>query len=462
MTPPGSWPRQKEYREAVQTPAVCFTDARLKRATVHTTPLGVPLVMAGKSAVVFKATADKKDVAIRCFTRSASDQRQRYRSLQSFLGPKLPSYLVNFHYHDQEILVRNNRYPLVEMDWAEGEPLDAWVANHLGQGTSLARQAAAWLHITNDMLDRKLAHGDIANDNCLVSDSQLRFIDYDGCFIPGLATRNPGESGAQHFQHPSRSGYYAANMDAFPSLVVLLSLLALQDNPSLWGQFHTDRNLIFLDEDFKAPAVSGVWESLTRSANNRVRLLTGALATMCQSPVSTLPSLRQVTGQAGIKVTDEPPWTLIREKNGARPPQDWLLPQQPRRRDWSSPRPTSRPSAPPLPPAPVNPPDLPTLVSPLAWIEDHLADATATRRPRAGGGQPTPSSPGPGRGSGVKPPVGTPRGPTVRPAPRRPAPARPAPTPVTRRRRRRVVPTLILMLLILIVVVFLINLLANA
>ena len=458
MTPPGSWPRQKEYREAVQTPTVCFNDARLKRATVHTTPLGVPLMMAGKSALVFRVTADKKDVAIRCFTRSASDQRQRYRSLQLFLGPKLPSYMVNFAYRDQEILVRNDRYPLVEMDWVEGEPLDAWVANHLGQGTDLARRAAAWLHIANDMLDRKLAHGDIANDNCLVSDSQLRFIDYDGCFIPGLATRNPGESGAQHFQHPSRSGYYAANMDAFPSLVVFLSLLALQDNPSLWERFHTDRNLIFLDEDFKAPAVSGVWDSLARSADDRVRLLTGALAAMCQSPVSNLPSLRQVAGQAGIKVTAEPPWTLVPKKNGARPPEDWLLTPT-RRLDWPSRRPAPAPGASPSPPAPPAPADPSTLVSPLGWIEDHLADAANTRRPRAGGGHPAPSSPGPRRGADIKPPVRpTPR----RPTPSRPTPSRPAPAPAVRRRRLRVVPTLIVMLLVLIVAVFLINVLASA
>ncbi len=456
MTSPGNWPRAKEYREAVQAPKVCFAEARLKKATIHTTPLGIPLVTAGKSAIVFKATAGTKDVAIRCFTRAASDQRQRYRALHAYLGPALPPYLVGFTYRDQEILVGNNRYPLVEMDWVEGKPLDAWVGNHLGQGTDLVDQAAAWLHIANDMLDRKLAHGDVANDNCLVSGSQLRFIDYDGCFIPGLATRNPGESGAQHFQHPSRPGYYAANMDAFPSLVVFLSMLALQGDPSLWGRFHTDRNLIFLDTDFKAPGGSDVWASLASSADDRVRLLTAALATMCQSPISTLPPLRQVTAQAGIEVTAEPPWTLVTKKNGAGPTQDGQLTLPPRRRDWSS-RPAPARSA---PPASVDP-SVP--VSPIAWIEDHLADAPDTRRPRVGGGHPMPSNPGPQRVTDNKPTVTPPGRPsTVSPATGRPAPARPTPSRPVRRKRHRVLPTLIVILLALIVVVFLIGLLTNS
>lgn len=285
---------------------VCFVDPRLRAASIKTNDVGVPLAASGRSAIVFRATAHAKDIALRCFTRAASDQRLRYQALHAHLAPTLPPYMVDFTYRDQEILVADTRYPLVEMGWAEGDPLDVWVGKHLGRGSDLGNQAAAWLAISNDMLAREIAHGDIANDNCLVSRSQLKLIDYDGCFIPKLAGKNPGEAGAQHFQHPDRSGHYAGDMDAFPSLVVYLSLLALQSDKSLW-QFHTDRNLIFMAADYKAPRKTPIWDALAKSPDARVVSLANALANMCQKPITALPSIREVVAEAGIPLPEQRP-----------------------------------------------------------------------------------------------------------------------------------------------------------
>jgi hypothetical protein len=313
MTQPTRWPKIKAYREAVQAPELCFADADLRKAVIHKAAGGFPQVASGRSAVVFKATVGTSTIAIRCFTRAASDQEQRYRALQAHIGDVPPPYLVRFAYRDQEIWVENGRYPLVEMDWVEGRPLNEWVYAHLGQGRYLVDQAAAWLFMAGDMLSHRLAHGDIANDNCLVTESQLKLIDYDGCYLPGLADKHPGESGAQHFQHPRRNGHYTGDMDAFPTLVVFLSLLALHDDPSLWQRFYTDKNLIFHDTDFQAPGQTPIWSALAASQDPWVRELTAALADMCRSPVDSLPSLPQVAQRAGIQLSPEAPWTFVRE-----------------------------------------------------------------------------------------------------------------------------------------------------
>jgi hypothetical protein len=311
--PPVRWPKIKAYREAVQAPEFCFADADLRKAVIHKAAGGFPQIASGRSAVVFKATVETRTIAIRCFTRAASDQEQRYRALQAYIGELPPPYLVRFAYRDQEIWVENGRYPLVEMDWVEGRPLNEWVCSHLGEGRDLIDQAAAWLFMAGDMLSRRLAHGDIANDNCLVTGSQLKLIDYDGCYLPGLSDKHPGESGAQHFQHPRRNGHYAGDMDAFPTLVVFLSLLALHDDPSLWKRFYTDKNLIFHDADFQAPGQTPIWSVLAASQDPWVRQLTTALAGMCRAPVDGLPTLPQVTQRAGIQLSREAPWTLDRE-----------------------------------------------------------------------------------------------------------------------------------------------------
>jgi hypothetical protein len=306
-TPPVRWPKIKAYREAVQSPELCFADADLRKAVIQMTPVGVPQVASGRSAVVFKATVESRTIAIRCFTRAATNTELRYEVLQKHVGLTPPPYLVRFAYRKEEIWVENGRYPLVEMDWVEGRPLNEWVHAHLGQGQYLIDQAADWLSMAGDMLSRGLAHGDIANDNCLVAGSELKLIDYDGCYLPGLADNQPGESGAQHFQHPRRSGHYARDMDAFPTLVVFLSLLALHDNPSLWDRFYTDKNLVFHDTDFQAPGRTPIWAALKASQDLRVRALTAALADMCKRPVDGLPSLPQVAQRAGVQLNPEAP-----------------------------------------------------------------------------------------------------------------------------------------------------------
>ena len=387
MTQPGSWPGARDYLDAIQTPTVCFSDPRLKAASIHPNNMGMPQAVAGKSAVVFKATAEGKDVAIRCFTRAASDQRLRYRALHTHLA-YTPWYMVDFGYRDNEILVANIRYPLVEMDWVDGNPLDEWVGSHLRQNGDLAGQAAAWLAIVQDMLQRKMAHGDIANDNCMVSGSQLKLVDYDGCYIPDLADRNPGETGAQHFQHPKRAGYYAGNMDAFPSLVIYLSLAALNADPSLWEHFHRDKNLIFHAEDYKRPQQTPIWNKLAQSPDTRVRSLAIALARMCREPVNSLRSLPEV-------VKGEPLWEQIIVQN----------------RETGT-RKVPPPAAGQTPPPPSN-----------EWIRDHLPGATEPQAEPTQVARPAE----PARPERVPPRTVPPRPTPPPPTPPRPTPLRPTP-----------------------------------
>jgi hypothetical protein len=408
VTTPVSWPQAREYRDAVQAPKVCFASTKLKAAVIHQDLMGMPLAAAGKSAIVFKATAGGKDVAIRCFTRAASDQRLRYQELQKHLKSTFPSYMVKFKYRDTEILVAGTRYPLVEMDWVDGNPLDVWVAKHLHDG-NLAGQAESWLALTGDMQRRGMAHGDIANDNCMVSGSELKLVDYDGCYIPELAGKNPGEFGAQHFQHPGRRGYYAANMDAFPSLVIYLSLLALHADPSLW-RFHQDKNLIFVAADYRAPRATPVWQELARSPDRRVVSLTSELAAMCDQPIDALRPLPEVV----------PPW-------------------------WTDSVPATEPVK--VSQSPVSPPGAPergnTSGRQIEWLRGYVPDDGEPPPRPAGPVQPRPPEP-------VHHEPAPPEPVPVPPPPPVPAP-RPAPAPVRPPRRG---PRVLLVVAIIIVVLF--------
>ena len=89
-------------------------------------------------------------------------------------------------------------------------------------------------------------------------------------------------------------GYYALNMDAFPALVIYLSLLALAVDNSLW-QFHNGRNLIFTAGDYLSPRETPLWKALDRISNQQIAPLLTALADMCNTPINNLPPLSQVT-----------------------------------------------------------------------------------------------------------------------------------------------------------------------
>ena len=298
-TRPGGWPSHEDYRDAIQTPGLFFTDTDLQAAEICTNLREIPLVFTGRSAIVFKAKLRRSHLAIRCFTRSVPEVRDRYVTFRKHLRPEglpRPEYFVDFKYRDEGVLVDGIRYPLLRMDWSQGEGLRAWVGANRAQRDRLHALASRWREVMDDLHARGIAHGDLASDNCLVrSGSDFSLIDYDGCFIPQLAHVNPGEFGHPDYRHPKRSGYYGPAMDAFPALVIYLSLLAVAAEPALWDAYNDeDANLIFTAEDYGNPGRTDIWARLRSSPENAVRALTDVLAEMCVTPIEHLPSLGEV------------------------------------------------------------------------------------------------------------------------------------------------------------------------
>ena len=255
----------------------------------------MPKSVSGRSAIVFRATVTPRDVAIKCFTNAAPDRRARYQALGHRLAGSWPDYLVDFVYRDDEILVNGNRYPVVEMSWTHGIPLDVWIGRHISRPADLAAMAAKWLAIASDLERRGLAHGDLSAENCLVSGSDLKLIDYDGCYVPVPGLSHRCEYGNPDFQHPRGAGYCAANADAFPALVIYLSLLALASDPALW-HFHAEGRLLFSASDYLSPGTAPIWRELANSSNPLVVRLAADLATMGGLPTAAeLPPLSHIS-----------------------------------------------------------------------------------------------------------------------------------------------------------------------
>ena len=126
-----AWPAPTDFRDAVQNPQNCFEVQDLAQGLTAVTRMGTPMVFSGNFACVFKVTTAAGDVAVRCFTREVKDQQQRYGHLSDFLRGVRPASFVGFEYVERGIRVKGDWYPIVRMDWAEGDRLDKFIEGHL-------------------------------------------------------------------------------------------------------------------------------------------------------------------------------------------------------------------------------------------------------------------------------------------------------------------------------------------
>ena len=155
-----------------------------------------------------------------------------------------------------------------------------------------------------------LAHGDLQHGNILVENGELRLIDYDAMFIPGMSGRSH-EVGHRNFQHPKRSeSDFDGRLDHFSAWVIALSLRALVIEPKLWSEVQGgDEGLLFRKEDFLKPDSSKVFAALSKLGDKELDLdvayFKAALAGPANAVVSPLNRPAPAASQAA-KVVSAP------------------------------------------------------------------------------------------------------------------------------------------------------------
>jgi hypothetical protein len=297
----GAWPDLTEYHEAVQHPQNAFADPGLKAVTLEQDRFGMPKPATGGNAVVYKANQPggflsfKKTWAIRCFLRPISDHAERYEAISKHLRNVRLPYDVNFQFLKQGIHIRSNWFPIVKMQWADGDLLHSHIEKHLRNPASLAALREKWVTLVRDLEAARVAHGDLQHGNILVRGGSFQLVDYDGMWVPALKGRNATETGHRAYQHPERSGQdYGLEIDRFSALVIYLSLAALERDATLWERFHTGDNLIFVREDFHQLDRSAIWQQLRRLGSGHIDQLAAAVATMAQKPPMKVSNLDSV------------------------------------------------------------------------------------------------------------------------------------------------------------------------
>lgn len=263
------WPTMSDYQDAMQNPGLSFADPELRGGTPVTDSLGLPKPITGGFASVYQVVSGGSKWAVRCFLRHHQDSEQRYAAIgRTLSGSRLP-YTVAFQYLRDGIRVKNKWYPILKMEWVDGEPLNTYVAKHRSNPRALKELADAFSLMCRELRSKSIAHGDLQHGNILVVDGRLKLVDYDCMYVPGLDGLPSHEVGHPNYQHPKRGqDDFGPYLDFFSEWVIYVSLTALSVRPDLWDHLQVgDEQLLFSQRDFLNPAGSRVLRAMGESGD---------------------------------------------------------------------------------------------------------------------------------------------------------------------------------------------------
>lgn len=287
---PPPWPAAHDWSAAIQNPHIAFGDSFLKGAVPAVDRLGMPWVSSGNYAYVFKLVNGSTSRAVRCFGRYIGDRQQRYEAVSQHLDTVSLSAVVGFDYDSAGIRVNGTSYPILVMEWLQGDTLDVYLGQVITKPDVLSYLAVEWARLVAQLEAAHIAHGDLQHGNVLVCGAQLRLVDLDGMFVPPLQGRRALELGHRAYQHPERSAsMFDDQIDRFSALVIYTSLRALAVKPGLWDKYH-DENLIFTRQDYQRPRQSPAFKDC-RSLGGEVGNLVDALTAACEGAPSAVPPL---------------------------------------------------------------------------------------------------------------------------------------------------------------------------
>ena len=253
-----NYPLISEYVDAIKLAEDNFCQLSNLRPVLDAH--GEPVMSSGNFAVVFKMVDDNGNFhALKCFIREQQGRATAYRQISDTLATIDSPYLTATQYYEKELYVDTSQsdeteFPVLLMDWVEGQTLDKYLRANLGNKNALQRLAFRFCQLAKWLLPQSFAHGDLKPDNILVrGDGSLVLIDYDGMYVPAMLGQKSREMGSPDFRHPFRTeDDFDERIDDFPAMSILFSLLVLAHNPELLERYGASDRLLFSETDYRS------------------------------------------------------------------------------------------------------------------------------------------------------------------------------------------------------------------
>lgn len=287
------WPSLQDYNEAMQNSQMTLGDKELRAGKLQLQQFGLPYVVSGAFACVYKITCANTDYAIRCFSTPVHDQSERYRRMSNFICSDNLPYTMDFHFMEKGILLNGQWFPLVKMEWIHGESLTSLISSNINNPEALTTfRRKLWLMLLE--LEREgVAHGDLQHGNIIIKDNEFVLVDYDGMYVPNLQGYLSREKGHPNYQHPGRNEqHFGPYLDNFSAWLIDTALLAIIQDKTLWFNFHEgDECLLFRHADLVNPFTSKIFAALDGHQCLELNRRSEYLRRLLAAPVESIPPL---------------------------------------------------------------------------------------------------------------------------------------------------------------------------
>ncbi len=305
-------PGRQAYAEAVLNPDN-FGLPLLRRLRLVCEPkTNSPMAWPGAFGIVFRMENSQGEArAVKCFTSAYPIRAERYEAVSDYFDTLFsrnnPSvrFLAESYYARQGIQVGRHWYPVLVMEWVEGDLFNRHLGAVCAQNDpqpQLMALARTWTEVVRALRADRLVHGDLQHGNILVTpEGIIKLIDYDGMCVPLLIGRFVLEGGHPNYQHPRRVQQYDERLDEFSALTILSGLVILAAYPELWARYDIQRNVLFQESDFKNPENSALFAELDTLDHPAVHIVTQAMRRACFARTTAeIPHFGDVAAALGL------------------------------------------------------------------------------------------------------------------------------------------------------------------
>ena len=271
-----NYPLISEYIEAIRSAEDNFDKLSNLRPVLDNN--GNPIMSSGNFAVVFKMQDidTGRFFAVKCFIKEQEGRDERYAKITEELQYVYSLYILHVRYLNSELYVdttvgSTKEFPVLLMDWIDGQPLDAYLREHIQDEYARLMLAYRFCNMGAWLMSQSFAHGDLKPDNILVrEDGSLVLVDYDGMFVPSMKGERAYEIGSLDFRHPNRTADdFDEHIDDFSIATIALSLKAIALNPSLYSQYTSPDRLLFSANDYLDISQTSVLQSVMALTSNK-------------------------------------------------------------------------------------------------------------------------------------------------------------------------------------------------